>query len=205
MNKVKLIKLLFMPVLFLSCATHIQKELNASEMVEWFQKDKINFLHEKNVGSYAFKLQFVPAEIKILSEVDNPSQISETYYNKRIKEVQDNIFCYFEIIPLDNTRTMLETEADNPTDYGERLNYFVSYAQKDIYLVQGKDTLKCLNYHFENTYGVKKSNTMALLFQKKDSKEDIEFVFDDKVLNTGPIKFTQNSFTTIPTPAIKFN
>lgn len=195
---------LFFFILFITSCQY-KSELNPKEMVKWFEKEKSSFIHEKTVGPYQFRLKFMPSEIKILSEVDHPNLIEEKYYNERYNELKDKIFCFFEIIPIKNEQTLLETETLNAQEYGSRLNYFVSFAQQDFYMVQGKDTMKCLTYHFENTYGLKKSNTISMLFDKKNNKQDIEFVFDDKILNTGPIIFTQKSFSDLKTPIIKFN
>ena len=203
--KLKYISFIASVVFLASCSSVLDKKLAPKEMVEWFAEEKESYKHEKTVGAYNFKLQFIPSEVKILTEVDNPSSIDKKYYEERLAELKDKIFCFFEITPTNLSQTLLETETDNPSDYGSKLNYFVSFAQQDFYMIQGRDTMKCLTYHFENTYGLKKSNTIAMLFDKKNNQQDIEFVFDDKVLNTGPIKFIQQSFLTQKIPTIKFN
>lgn len=198
------IQIMFFCLVLISCSSSAKKEMYPIEMVNWFNLEKESMNHEKIVGDYYFKLQFIPSEIKILTEVDNPNVIEKKYYDERINELNDKVFCFFEIGPVNQAKSFLETETSNLIEYGSRLNYFVTYAQQDFYMIQGKDTMKCLTYHFENTYGLKKSNTISMLFDKKNNTKDMEFIFDDKILNTGPIIFTQKSFSKTNTPTIKF-
>lgn len=194
---------LIITVIIVSCNSLSKKQLSVKEYSYWFEQNKETFEHEKTVGDYSFKLLFIPPEIKILTEVSNPNEIDEKYYQERLSELKNKIFCSFEITPINQTQTMLETETNNPTEYGSKLNYFISLAQQDFYIIQNKDTMRSLSYHFENTYGIKKSNTISMIFENRNSNGDIEFVFDDKVLNTGPIIFTQQSFNKTSIPQLK--
>lgn len=192
-------------LVLIACNVGFSRKLGPTELIAWFKDKSADFKHEKTIGEYTFKLQFVPTDVQILREIEDPINISESYYTQRKLELKDKIFCYFEIAPTSLDKTLLETETSNPLEYGNRLNYFISHAEKDIYLVQGEDTLNCLNYHFENTYGLKKSNTLSMTFELTKNTKDIEFVFDEKTLNTGPVIFQQTAFEKLKIPTLQIN
>ena len=62
--------------------------------------------------------------------------------------------------------------------------------QKDISLLDGKDTVPCDLYHFERAYDVSPSATILLGFTaSKKTKNDKTLIIYDRTFNKGTVKF----------------
>lgn len=184
----------------------IKEELDPERYVAWFNEHAKDYNHQKQLGGYKFTVGFQPREAVILAEFGDKSRIDKQYYSQRDSSLAGLLSCRFTLEPEDHSATLLEYQTSGPEEYGARLNYFLNEAQKDIYLLQGADTLKCRMYHFENTYGLQKKNTISLMFEEPSpDKGDIEFVFADRVLNVGTVIFTQEIKKLNNTPKLKLN
>ncbi|MHB8259768.1 MAG: hypothetical protein ACYDCN_00990 [Bacteroidia bacterium] len=63
--------------------------------------------------------------------------------------------------------------------------------EKDIRMVDGMDTLKCVLFHFERAYDVIPYATFLLAFPKsKFPLAEKTFIYNDRVFNKGFIKIT---------------
>lgn len=84
-----------------------------------------------------------------------------------------------------------ETVLDWKASYGEkmqRVNYFNFEMQKDVFLTQGNDTLRCVLFHLEQPLNLNQCNKFLMAFQGKiNPDEDLYFSYQDKYLGTGPV------------------
>ncbi len=190
--------------LLIACKSE-NKAIEPTEFIQWFKKNKVEFVRTKTIGNYQFQLEILPLEFKLISQFDNIESVNTKIIKEDYLNNKNKLFCQLKISPIKNDKTMLETGISTPEEYGARMNYFSSHAQKDMFIIQGKDTLNCLSYHFENTFGLEKSNKINLEFERKNNVGDIEFVFDEKSLNTGIIKFTIPYNTLKNTPQLKID
>ena len=94
-----------------------------------------------------------------------------------------------KISALSAGENLLSSELDSENEYFERLDYFVTYAQQDIRLIQGKDSLSPALYHFERNYGLAPYNTLLLGFELGEQGAHRDLIIDDKVLGIGRVKF----------------
>jgi hypothetical protein len=74
--------------------------------------------------------------------------------------------------------------------------------QKDIYLVDGMDTLPCVMFHFERSFDVTPFGHFSIAFENSGNRRFTEkqIVFTDRLFNNGTIKFLFQSedFTKAP-------
>lgn len=94
--------------------------------------------------------------------------------------------------------------SDNATQQ-ERLNYLSFAMQKDIKLVEGKDTLNCALYHFERSYDITPYRTFVLAFQQKEINKgkDKTLILDLAYFKTGPIKLNFKGADLVRIPNLK--
>ena len=93
----------------------------------------------------------------------------------------------------------------NNAEYFERLDYFVTYANQDIFMVQGQDTLLPKLYHFERNYGLAPKNTLLLGFDQGEKEQDRTVYIDDQILGVGRVKFLFKNTDIKSTPTLKIN
>ena len=95
----------------------------------------------------------------------------------------------------------------NPSaeEYSHRINYCSFQMQKDIFLVEGDDTLACGLFHFERTYDIAPYATFLLGFPLKKEKQnkDKVLVFNDRLFNKGTMRFVFKNEDIKKTPLLK--
>jgi hypothetical protein len=104
--------------------------------------------------------------------------------------------------PSDGLTPVLTIGAKEKQEPFERINYYLSEAQNYFNLLEGGDTLKCINYVYERYYNLSPFQIMVIGFDQKKQigLSDLTFVMEDKIFNTGKIKynFNVNTLNNIP-------
>lgn len=183
------------PVIILSTAHTCNKPgaAGARDYINWVENPDNGLLVTKKSGSLTYSLQFTPLEYRILKEHadDTLTESKLTAYTNEIKDMQYYTFR----IEDEKGGDLLKADATSKEDFSSRLQYFSSDMQKDLFLIEGNDTLSCLLFHFERSYGIDPRSTFVLGFPlgKKDGPggypgvSDRTFFFDDHQLGTGPL------------------
>ncbi len=127
-------------------------------------KDEKNFLAERVVGDYKFKINRIPSEESDLQQ-----------YVLKISRADEQI-------DLLNNKDLTDKEL-------QQLLYYFSYTfQKDIYLETENGLNPCVLYHFERSYDLKGSRNFILGFTEPNDNEPKKIVIDSPVFNSGPVK-----------------
>jgi hypothetical protein len=153
-----------------------KKELEPKAYIAWVENESNGLKISKKLGEYNFTLQYQPSDYfnakHGISEEVKSEKDSMQYYTMRIfSEGKGDVLRY----------------GVSDQEYQDRIQYFSYEFSKDITLIDGKDTLPCILYHFERSYDMAPFNTLVLGFEDRQSKQDKVFSFDDKVLGTGKI------------------
>lgn len=161
--------------------------LNAKEYTAWLEDVDNGACNKKKINDFEFAILYKPIDYIIAMESKNKS-ISKDSILKRKKKFKGYQYYTFKIRSFKDNE-FFRTGMISENEYYERLEYFVSDAQNDITLVEGKDTIPCAVYHFERNYGVSPYNSIVLAFAEKDSllKYDKLFIYEDKILGLGKI------------------
>lgn len=79
--------------------------------------------------------------------------------------------------------------SDKKTEVENKTNYLLSGMQKDLFLLEGTDTLRCRMFHFEGANGVLPYDNCVLAFDKnEDTNKDRTFLYRADKLGLGWIK-----------------
>jgi hypothetical protein len=193
--------ILYLLIVLMLGACH-KSVLPPAEYVEWL-KNEANGLHvKKSIGKYEFDLQYKTPEYLVLStNSTNPTSKAEMENERRKFEALEH---YTLRIRSGNNTGILEGSSDEV--YAGLLEYFISYAQDDIYMIQENDTVPCVQYHYERTYGLSPDITIVLGFEKRSlpGAGDRAFVFNDHVLGIGPVKFNFDKEVYTQLPALRY-
>jgi hypothetical protein len=177
-------------IIFIGCK---QKQITPYEYVRWVENTENGLRIEKEMNGFKFRLQHKPSSYIALREVgfENADQIMQYY--KRKEELDSFYYFNLDIASIDDKGSVLSHNLNTQEEYYARINYFTSFAQSDLKLVCGKDTLPCTLYHFERTYDLSPYNTIVIGFKmlsgKKIYHDDLLLIFDDKILSVGQMRF----------------
>lgn len=177
--------IMFATVVLGSCS---KSRLVPGEYVNWVKNPENGLVASKKMGAFEFSLLYKPVEYIALMEARGHS-VSKEDVNKRKQEL-DGMQYYTLKIATTKDNEIMKTGITSEYEYYQRLEYFISPAQDDISIVEGKDTLPCQLYHFERNYGVAPYSTIVLGFPKSGEtgeKNDKLFIYNDRVLGTGPV------------------
>lgn len=171
------------------------KTVSKSEYKKIIEEELEDLKEEKSIGDYRFSFEYRPIEQIILKESDETT-INQTFFDEEKRKLEDLQYYTMRILPDNNTEDVLKTGLENRSGFDERLNYFSFNMQHDIYLVDKGDTLPCILFHFERTFGVTGDCSFSLAFKNKINEQTKNIsgsrtlVYKDKVLGCGIVKLS---------------
>lgn len=180
--------LFFLAIIFaFTVACSKPSTLNAKEYAAWIENSDNGACITKKINDFEFAVLYKPVDYIIAMESKNKN-ISKDSILKRKRDLKGYQYYTFRIRSFKDNE-FFRTGMASENEYYERLEYFVSNAQNDITLVEGKDTIPCAVYHFERNYGISPYNSIVLSFEERDSLNtaDKVFIYEDKVLGLGKI------------------
>lgn len=174
-------------------------ELSPLEYVTWMRDIEHGLYKEKTIDNLTYAVQYKTEDYVTCIEADDKTNIQ---FKKSENETSDFVhFFDFKIKIENHNGEILKYNLSSPLQYDNRVKYLSFGAEKDIYLVDGIDTIPCSIYHFERAYDVAPELTMILGFTSKQKFVSSKtLVFQDKLFDKGIIKFTipANELASIP-------
>lgn len=180
-----------------------QSSLSKEAYVSFVNSEESGLIKSKEIGEFTFEAFYRPYDYIAIQELKKATLSSEEVASKK-KELAGLHYLNLKIEGAPGLG-LLETDATSDQDYNLRLYYYTSEAQLDMQLIQDQDTMPCVLYHFERNYQLAPYNNIVLGFEPTNQEinytKDIEFVYNDRVLNTGPIRmvFNADQLNTLPT------
>lgn len=193
--------IVFVVVLICGCA---KNELKPDEYINYVESEKNNIKNSKQIEDLNFSLQYCPTEYLLLKEFKT-NNLSEKLVAERKKENENMVFFKLRI-SANNNSDILNYKISSNDDYYERIQYLSYGFEEDIALLNGKDTLFPALFHFERTYGVVPFADFMLAFNAKIKEpEKFQVIIDDKIFNTGLLKFSYSNTDIQNIPRLKTN
>jgi len=177
--------------------------LEPKEYMGWIENIENGLKKTEKIGDYEFSLQYKPIEYVALVE-SRDVNIEEETLKSKVAELKDFQYYNLKIMAL-GAAELLSANIVEEDEYYGRLNYFVTYAQEDIQLIEANDTLPCSLYLFERNYGLANHNNIVLGFKSNNKDADKTVIFNDQVLGTGPVRFKINKEDLLEIPSLKTN
>jgi len=156
------------------CLQSCRKQLETRDYIDWM-KDKSNGYSVESLQKFG-KIEVEQRTAKYMALVSLRGEVlTEEVVSERTKEYQGSY--YFNLKISEDAPAQKNTR-----QYYQSIEYLTSYIQKDLFIVQGSDTIPCSLHHYERTYGISPSQNILLVFDKKDEKEDFngKLIFNDQ-------------------------
>lgn len=169
--------------------------------LEWAKNNRDLLFQQQQSAGYAFELQYRPIPQIIGQELENLADKEK--YNSRYQELKGLQYYNLYVRPLKakGMSTINENQLNKPANLSRYLSYDM---QKDLYLVENKDSLPCVLFHFESYADLNKKNNFVLAFPRQDTTDLIPktIVLKPSVFNKQAIAFTYNQETLTQIPAL---
>lgn len=201
----------FSLILLISMATAMGCNLNDAlppvDFVKWVENPANGFRVSKNTQEFVYTLQYQPIAYLVAREKRSNS-LSKALLEQETDARKDLQYFNFRIALADGSSSgsLLKHNLHDPAEFEQRVAYFSSAMQNDLSLVCGKDTLPCLLFHFERIYDVAPYTNFLLGFQLgTEERQDLQFIYDDKILGTDPVLLVVKADALRNIPPIKAN
>lgn len=177
-------------------------ELAPEELIAFVENPDNRLRQAREAGDYRFELQYKPSDYVALKETSRAA-FSPAEHAERTREL-GSIVQFNLRLQHSHENDFLSSSNEDPQDYFDRLEYYSLFANENMLLVTGSDTLYPSLYHFEHTYNLAPYNTVVLGFEHPAPlSSDLTFIYDDHVLGTGPVKFSLDIQDLEAIPALK--
>ena len=181
--------------------------LYPQDYVAWIRDSENGLKRVKKIGDFTFTLLYKPKEYMACMEYQ-PHELDE--HNLKSATESYSELEHFELrIEIDKSHgEVLKYGVNNREEYQDRITYYAFKANQDAKLIlknnEHQKELDCVVHHWERTYDAGPVNIIQFAFKKDDSSEqDKVFVFDDKIFNTGRLKFKLRKEDLMNLPEIK--
>lgn len=187
-----------------------QKELDPEAYVAWVENPANGLNTTKEAGDFKFSLQYKPLSYVALLNLEKENTGKQQLL-KTMEEMKDLQYFTLRINSKTGESEMLQTNLETTDEYFYRVEYFSFHLKKDLYLLDGNDSLPCVIAHFERSYGISPNNSFILAFPLSEKEKALKIkgekditdkvlVYNDQYLQTGQVKLKieKNSFNHIP-------
>jgi len=188
-------------ILGIALSSCFQKALSPREYFNW-AKSKESGLQQAHSGNGVnFNLKFQPVDLIIANEIKNEIS-SEADYERRQRELGN--LAYFILKIESGAQDLLMHNLQDEQEYVRRVNYYSLDFQQNIIAVAGTDTIPCVLYQFENSYGVAPYINISLAFpgqfMEANKDQPVQVLINDQVFGNGILKFDyeQDTFHDLP-------
>jgi hypothetical protein len=174
-----------------------EEKVGVDAYMNWVENERNGLKVQKKIGDMTFSALYKPYEYLAIMELKRNGLTAENL-QKKIKEYDGMQYVTYKIAAENQQQELLKVGISNDKEYYARLEYISFEMQKDFKLIDGKDTLDCLLYHFERVYGLAPYATVVLGFPatkdkqsaEKRFKNDKTIGYTDKLFGTGNVYMT---------------
>ena len=156
------------------------------DYLKWVESEANGMRVKKALTDYSFTLQYKPHTYMALMRLKSPNPpVAEL---NKVKELYGDLQYFTLRITSGDNEELMKAQGGDNLEYFQRLEYFSGQMQDQLRLIDGKDTLPCVLYHFERNYGLAPYSDIDLAFAGTTAKNNDKILYyEDILLGTGPI------------------
>ena len=193
LRKYHLITTILICLLSVSCT---KKKVSGLDYIRYIENEDNGLKVSRNIDGIKYSVMYKPVDFVLLKENRNDN----------LKEKREDLigmqYYTLSYSLITNDKDILKAKLNSKDEYFERVNYFSFGLQNDVFLVDGKDTLKCKLFNYVRSYGLSPRADFIMAFETKTKKtiEDKRIVIEDKIYGGGIInlKIAKKDIENIP-------
>lgn len=179
----------FLLALLISCSSSPK---SPKEYVNFIRDPENGLVQSKDAGPLRFEVQYEPLEYVCLIQNGRP-EITAVELRSLKSEFEGLTYFKFTISSKQNDDPLTVGVTDS-TQLVDRITYLAGQANKDFWLLQQTDTVRCLLHHFERNYGIVPRVDITLAFEKLKTETSADqqpllFCFRDRIFHSGDHQF----------------
>lgn len=194
--------------LFLLIAGCGRDSIPANEYAEWITNEGHNLKLTTEMGEYKISIQYRPISMIALQESNNDP--TSAAYENATRELSGMHYFTLRLSSAKDNQRFLDACISSGREINELINYFSFEMKNDLQIIEDGDTISCVLYTFERNYDLTPHLDFSLAFPAKSKSNeklfsDIQFIYNDQKLGTGPVRFSISAETLSQIPAISHN
>ncbi len=182
---------------------HAETSMPLDKFAEFIADKENELTKNKEISDINFQLSYMPKEYLAYLELKNEDYNKEQF-DEAVTHYKNMSYFNLRLHLVKGQGELLKYNLVSPQQYEARIKYMSFEMQKDVFLVQGNDTLYPGLFHFERIFEVAPYATVMLAFDNEKFKPEQEFtvVYNDKLFNKGYIKYNYKNNQLIDLPNI---
>ncbi len=150
------------------------------------KKDIQRFIISRQIGDINYSVAYIPT-IKML--IDNNSDVDTSSLDETARQYNQSQQYIVRFNLVQGGGDIIKYKLSNQMEYQNRINFLANEFGNNIYLVQGKDTLRTKLYHFERIYGLNNYCSIMVQFKKViDNENETIMIIEDGIFNGTIVK-----------------
>ncbi|MCW3104306.1 MAG: hypothetical protein JWO09_2746 [Bacteroidetes bacterium] len=182
---------------------HTGESMPLDEFMLWTADATHGLVKAKEMSDISYNLSYMPSQYMACLELKGTDYTKEELEKASTHYAAMSYFNFRISIPK-SSGELLKYELGSAAEYNDRIGYMSFRMEKDLFLVQGKDTLYPGLFHFERIYEIAPYATVMLAFDNEKFSRDKEFtiVYNDALFHKGYIKYSYRPKQLIDLPSI---
>lgn len=155
------------------------------EYLDTVHGKKGGFMVEQQVEQIYYSMRFVPKR-----EICIQEHLSGDAAARRVMEMEGVQRFVISLQSTSGGVAPLKMGVGDEQQYNERLAYFLTKAQQDIFLQIGDKKYSPISYQFEHNYGLTPADAMIVIFETLGAEEELGATLEyrDRVFKNGIVK-----------------
>lgn len=182
---------------------YTSESVSVKEFVDWCADEDHKLTKTKDISEMRYNLSYLPSEAMAFLEL-RTKEYDLAGFQKIKEKYSEMTYFNFKIKVINGSGELLKHQLSSPSQYEARVKYMSFQMEKDIYLVQGNDTIPPGLFHFERIFEVAPYATIMFAFDNKKFNKDDGFtiVYHDRLFQKGLVKFNYKNRQLINLPNI---
>ena len=168
-----------------SCKQSAGASLPVSGYISWVENPGNGLAASKEIDGIIYSVQYKPLQYEVL--LQEKRMLTQEEMIREMDSLSDMQYYTFRMQTV-NGADLHRYGISEDHEYYSRLEYFSLGMQNDVSLIDGKDTLPCLMFHYERTYGIDPRACFVLAFDagsRNPGKKTL--MYNDRVFGAGPV------------------
>ncbi len=182
---------------FVLAACQQPKQVNVDQYLEYLDKNWYKLTDSRELNGIVYQARFLPNDYRILE------RFGQEIASEKLQTERQNLsdFQYFQIRLKAQTGNIMEYNMEEYESRDSRQYYYTHEFARDIFLIDGTDTLRCEAHQFISNYGISPWVSVLAAFERSHKKTAEKRIgINDHIFHNGKVilKIPASAISQIP-------